>query len=207
MLISDWSSDVCSSDLVAHHRRGWWDGSRPGARPDPRRGPRADGAAGPPGPRHRRRHRAARAARRGARLRGHGRGDHQGVARPRPPDARAGPRAAAALPTGPARFGRPRDLAGRRGQRSDVSSWGDDRRSEDARRVHPVVERLSSYGWRIIVLVAVLLGALWLLRQLWVVVLALVVATFISRAVDAPVRWLRDKGAPPALAEIGRAHV
>ncbi|MBA2625943.1 MAG: AI-2E family transporter [Acidimicrobiia bacterium] len=60
--------------------------------------------------------------------------------------------------------------------------------------------QLAAYGWRLIVLVAVLAGVLWLLGQLWVALLALVVALFLSRALIIPAGWLRGRGAPPLLA-------
>ncbi len=66
-------------------------------------------------------------------------------------------------------------------------------------RVHPTVDRLAAYSWRAIVITVVALGVLWLLGQLWVVVLALVIAIYLTRALDAPARWLRQRGAPPAI--------
>src|SRR5690606_37086398 len=67
-------------------------------------------------------------------------------------------------------------------------------------RVHPVVARLAAYGWRLLVIAAVVAAGVWLLRQLWVLFVALAVATFITRALDGPARWLRGRGARPALA-------
>ncbi len=46
---------------------------------------------------------------------------------------------------------------------------------------------------------AVVVGSLWLLRKLWVVSLAVVLALFIARALDAPARWLRARLGRPAL--------
>lgn len=66
--------------------------------------------------------------------------------------------------------------------------------------MHPWIERLAAYGWRLIVLAVVVVGLVWLLRRLWVVVLALVVAVFLSRILMTPTGWLRRRGAPPALA-------
>lgn len=72
----------------------------------------------------------------------------------------------------------------------------------DSRRVHPAVEVLAAYGWRLIVLAVVAVGVVWLLRRLWVVMLAVVLGLFISRALAGPVRWLRNRGLPPALAAL-----
>lgn len=68
------------------------------------------------------------------------------------------------------------------------------------REVNPTLVLAASYGWRLIVVAAVVVGAVWLLGELWVIVLALVVAAFVARALDAPTRWLRARGARPALA-------
>ena len=79
------------------------------------------------------------------------------------------------------------------------------RTSADAaerRRVHPAVEMLAAYGWRLIVLAVVVVGIVWLLRRLWVVLLAVVVGLFISRVLSVPAKWLRHRGAPPALAAL-----
>lgn len=72
--------------------------------------------------------------------------------------------------------------------------------SLDDRRVHPVVDRLAAYAWRLLVIVGVLVAFRWLLGRLWVVVMAVVIATLLTRALDGPNRWLRSRGAPPALA-------
>ncbi len=69
-------------------------------------------------------------------------------------------------------------------------------------RVHPAVETVAAYGWRLIVLAVVAIGIVWLLRQLWVVMLALVVGLVLSRGLAAPVRWLRGVGLPSALAAL-----
>lgn len=66
--------------------------------------------------------------------------------------------------------------------------------------MHPTLVLAASYSWRLLVVAAVVVGAVWLLGELWVMVLALVVATFVARVLDAPTRWLRSRGARPALA-------
>lgn len=73
-------------------------------------------------------------------------------------------------------------------------------RRADATQVHPVVERLAAYSWRILVIVAVGVAVLWLIGELWVVFLPLVLAAFLSRVLIGPVMWLRGHGWRPALA-------
>lgn len=73
---------------------------------------------------------------------------------------------------------------------------------EGPRSVHPVLDRLAGYGWRLIVLAVVLVGVLWVVAQLWVVILALVMALYITRVLELPYRWLRGRGAPGALASL-----
>ncbi len=73
---------------------------------------------------------------------------------------------------------------------------------DDPRRVHPVVERLTAYAWRLLVLAAATVGLLWLVAQVWVLLLALVIAFYLTRLLDLPVRWLRARGVPAGLASI-----
>ncbi|MET0726721.1 MAG: AI-2E family transporter [Acidimicrobiales bacterium] len=75
-------------------------------------------------------------------------------------------------------------------------------RPEPTRRVHPLLVRLADYGWRLLILAAVAVALLWLLRQLWVLVLAVVIATYLTRVLDLPARWLRTRGVPRALAAL-----
>ena len=72
--------------------------------------------------------------------------------------------------------------------------------TEHSRRVHPTIVWLAAYAWRLILLVVVLLGVLWVLGQLRVTFLALVVATFLSRALVPVGDWLRRRGLPSAAA-------
>jgi predicted PurR-regulated permease PerM len=44
---------------------------------------------------------------------------------------------------------------------------------------------------------------LWLVAQLWVIMLALIVAVFMARALMGPANWLRRRGARPAVAALG----
>lgn len=74
---------------------------------------------------------------------------------------------------------------------------------EDARRVHPVVERLAAYGWRLLVIAAVLVGVLWLVAQLWVLLVAGVLGLFLTRALMPVQDRLVAIGAKPALASLG----
>lgn len=70
------------------------------------------------------------------------------------------------------------------------------------RQVPPGLQLAAAYAWRIIVVAIVVAGAVWLLGELWVVVLALVVSTFLARALDPPVRWLRSRGVPAGVAAV-----
>lgn len=65
--------------------------------------------------------------------------------------------------------------------------------------VPTALERVASWGWRLVVLAVVGLGILWVLGKVWVALLAFVVALFLTRALDGPSRWLRGRGLPPAL--------
>jgi predicted PurR-regulated permease PerM len=69
-------------------------------------------------------------------------------------------------------------------------------------RVHPTVDRLGAYSWRLIGIGIVALAAAWVLRQLWVVVLALAVAVLFSRALDPVAARLRRRGWRPGLVAI-----
>jgi predicted PurR-regulated permease PerM len=65
-----------------------------------------------------------------------------------------------------------------------------------------VVERLAAYAWRLLVLAAVLIAFLWLLGQLWVLLVAVVIGTLLTRALDPVNRWLRAHGVKPGLAAL-----
>lgn len=69
-------------------------------------------------------------------------------------------------------------------------------------QVHPVVDRLAGYAWRLLVIAAVLAGFLWIIGKLWVVFLPLVLAAFLSRVLIGPTNWLRSHSWPPALAAV-----
>lgn len=72
--------------------------------------------------------------------------------------------------------------------------------TDDPRRVHPVVERLTAYAWRFLVLAAAGVGLIWLIAQVWVLLLALVIAFYLTRLLDLPVKWMRQRGVPAGLA-------
>jgi predicted PurR-regulated permease PerM len=60
----------------------------------------------------------------------------------------------------------------------------------DSRRVHPLVEKLAAYSWRLIAIGVVALAALWLLSRLRLAVIPVVIAVFVTRIL-APVHgWL-----------------
>lgn len=67
------------------------------------------------------------------------------------------------------------------------------------RRVPPGLERLAAYSWRLIVVAIVGLGVLWALRQMWSLVLAIVIGVYVARALDPVARRLRARGMRPAL--------
>ena len=66
--------------------------------------------------------------------------------------------------------------------------------------VHPVVERLAAYSWRLLAIGAVAVAVLWVLARIWVVGAAVVIALMLSRVLGRPANWLRSRGWPPALA-------
>jgi putative heme transporter len=66
--------------------------------------------------------------------------------------------------------------------------------------VHPVVDRLAAYGWRILVIAAVVAGILWMVGQIWVAFVPPMVALFLVRVLAGPNAWLRRKGLPASLA-------
>jgi predicted PurR-regulated permease PerM len=66
--------------------------------------------------------------------------------------------------------------------------------------VHPLVARLAAYSWRLLVIAAAVVALLWLLGRLRIVVLPLVVALFLARALRPVARWLERRRFRPALA-------
>lgn len=76
-------------------------------------------------------------------------------------------------------------------------------RTTPARRrtdVHPVIERLGAYSWRLIAIGVVAWFVLQLLATLRIVVFPVVVALFLTVVLMPPARWLRGLGLPPLLA-------
>ena len=63
--------------------------------------------------------------------------------------------------------------------------------------VHPTVERLAAYSWRLLAIAAVVVAALWLFGRLLIIVLPLIVALLLSRVLSGPARWLVDRRWPP----------
>ena len=68
------------------------------------------------------------------------------------------------------------------------------------RLVHPVVERLAAYAWRLLVIAAAGGAVLWLIGQIWVVGASLVIALMLARVLNRPASRLRSHGWPPVLA-------
>lgn len=66
--------------------------------------------------------------------------------------------------------------------------------------MHPTVQLLAAYGWRLIVIAAVVVGAIWLLGQLRVVLVPVVIALLVSRLLEPMAAQLRRRGFRPSLA-------
>lgn len=71
-----------------------------------------------------------------------------------------------------------------------------------APRVNRAIDLASAYSWRMIVIAVVVLGALWLIRQMWVVFVAAIIALLLTRVLAPPGLWLRDRGVPRALSAL-----
>jgi predicted PurR-regulated permease PerM len=73
--------------------------------------------------------------------------------------------------------------------------------------VHPLVERAGAYSWRLLVIAAVVVGALWLIGQLQVVVLPVLVAVLLARVLipvsDRLQRWRLPRSLAAAVAVAG----
>jgi predicted PurR-regulated permease PerM len=77
-------------------------------------------------------------------------------------------------------------------------------RPERARRwrrgVHPTVELLGAYSWRLIGIGIVVVAVVWLVSRLQLVLIPVVIALFLARALTPPASWLRRHRWPPSLA-------
>lgn len=69
-------------------------------------------------------------------------------------------------------------------------------------RVNPTIDVAGAYAWRLIAITIVVLGLLWLVRQLWVVFVALIIALLLTRVLAPVAMWLRGRGVPPALSAV-----
>jgi predicted PurR-regulated permease PerM len=67
-------------------------------------------------------------------------------------------------------------------------------------RVHPMVDRLAAYSWRLLVLAAALALVLWLLGKLRIALIPLVLTLFLARVLASPAAWLRRQRWPSGLA-------
>ena len=65
--------------------------------------------------------------------------------------------------------------------------------------VHPLVDRLAAYAWRLLAIAAAVVAVLWLVGRAWVVFLPLVIAVLLTRILAAPADRLRSRGWPPGL--------
>lgn len=59
--------------------------------------------------------------------------------------------------------------------------------------VHPAIDRLAAYSWRLLVIAAALAGTLWMAGQIWVAFVPLVVTLFLTRILAVPAAWLRKR--------------
>ena len=66
--------------------------------------------------------------------------------------------------------------------------------------VHPAVDRLASYSWRLLTIIALAVAVIWFVGQVWPALLPLVVAILLGRVLWGPNLWLRSRGAKPGLA-------
>lgn len=69
-------------------------------------------------------------------------------------------------------------------------------------RINPIIDRLGVTAWRLVGMGIVFVAAVWLLTRLWVIVLAVAIATLFARAMNPVAVWLRDKGMKPALVAV-----
>ena len=60
-------------------------------------------------------------------------------------------------------------------------------------RVHPAIDRLAAYSWRLLVIGVALAGALWLASHIWVAFVPLLVTVFLTRILAGPAAWLRKR--------------
>jgi len=66
-------------------------------------------------------------------------------------------------------------------------------------RINPVIDRLGATSWRLVGVGLVFVASVWVLARLWVVVLAVAVATLFARGMNPVAVWLRARGLKPAL--------
>lgn len=66
--------------------------------------------------------------------------------------------------------------------------------------VHPAVDLLASYCWRLLTIIAVGVAVVWFIGRAWPALVPLAVAALLGRVLWGPNAWLRSRGAKPALA-------
>ena len=69
-------------------------------------------------------------------------------------------------------------------------------------KVHPTVERLAAYSWRLLVIAAAAVATIALLVRLRVVLFPIIIATFLAVALTPVANVLRKRGAPNAIAAV-----
>lgn len=80
-----------------------------------------------------------------------------------------------------------------------MNADGDDVVPPPTRRVHPAVELLSAYAWRLLAIAAVVVGVLWLIGELRVVFVPILVALLLTRVLEPFSARLRRRGWRPGL--------
>lgn len=81
--------------------------------------------------------------------------------------------------------------------RAVPSAGGPPRRGRE--RINPVIDRLGVTSWRLVGMGLVFVAAIWVLTRLWVVVLAVAIATLFARGMNPAAVRLRAAGLKPAL--------
>lgn len=76
------------------------------------------------------------------------------------------------------------------GMATDVEDGPSPQRDVRGDAVHPLLDLLVAYSWRLLVIGAATVALLWLLGQLRIVLIPLVVALLLSRVLSVPTSWL-----------------
>ncbi len=88
------------------------------------------------------------------------------------------------------------------GDHEPASARPDQQRATARTPIDPRLERAAAYSWRLLVVAAAAVAALWLTGRLLVVVLPIFVALLIARVLLPVAHWLRDRRVPRSLAAL-----